>query len=392
MFFDVNSSNFRLYGKSSQNGIPTLHNPVSIHSSYEDEELTFRVEVDGEYKRYKIKLEGGLRGLEAHKDVSNYIDENNKPWICDEIDLDRGVYIQRVGVINTKDFTDIEDLSNSVANLKIQTDNYEPLWLLIPFCTELCTGAVINIDWSSPTYGEFSHTTSQINFGVETNLTRDEMIEFFMNNQYELLYPLLTPIETPLPIDYTPDLDYEKRMNEYYPEVVRSIEEFQAIIKSEYLNFEDLARNTMETQNNAYLSTMDESRIVEWEKVLNIKPMSNSTLVDRKSTIIARLRGYGKLNTSLINSIVNAFTGGTANSWVDGSVLYVEITPPPNNKQFKFENVEQELKKKLPAHLTLNVSRNYYTWGEINNTFTSWSDMKNTLKTWNDVLLPTSSK
>ena len=132
---------------------------------------------------------------------------------------------------------------------------------------------------------------------------------------------------------------------------------------------------------------MTEDRVVQWENILGIRPLENSTVQDRRETIIARIRGQGKLNTALINSIVNAFTGGTANSWVKDSVLYVEITPPPNNKQFQFANVEQELSLKVPAHLGFNVSRNYFEWRDIKANFATWGDVKDNLDTWNDVFL-----
>lgn len=180
---------------------------------------------------------------------------------------------------------------------------------------------------------------------------------------------------------------YQERMNSYYPEVIRSIEEFQAIIDSEYPEFEalEIAKNSI--IDNAYLSTMGETRIIQWEKILNIRPLDDSSLDDRRETIIARIRGQGKLNTALINSIVNAFTGGSANSWVANSTLYVEITPPPDNKQYKFANVEQELAKKVPAHLGFVVSRNYYTWEETKQRFATWQNVKDNFDTWNDVYI-----
>ena len=180
---------------------------------------------------------------------------------------------------------------------------------------------------------------------------------------------------------------YRERMNSYYPEVIRSIKEFQAIIDAEYPEFEDLEIAKNSIVENAYLSTMGESRIMEWEKILNIKPVENSSLSDRRETIMARIRGQGKLNSELINSIVNTFTGGTANSWIEDSVLYVEITPPPTNKQYIFANVEQELAKKVPAHLGFQVSRNYFEWKEIKANYPTWKDVKNNFNSWNDVYL-----
>lgn len=180
---------------------------------------------------------------------------------------------------------------------------------------------------------------------------------------------------------------YRTRMNSYYPEVIRCIEEFKSIIDSEYPEFDLLTEGRDRIPEDAYLLTMGEERVSEWEKVLGIKPLEGSSVSDRRETIIARIRGQGKLNTALINSIVNAFTGGRANSWVADSTLYVEITPPPGNKQFKFANVEQELSLKVPAHLNFKVSRNYFEWGEIKSNFATWQDVKDNFETWNDVYL-----
>ena len=180
---------------------------------------------------------------------------------------------------------------------------------------------------------------------------------------------------------------YRKRMNDYYPEVVKSILDIQAIIDAESPEFEELDSAFDSLKNDAYLLTMGKERVIEWEKLLGIIPIEGSSVSDRRDTIIARIRGQGKLNTTLINAIVKTFTGGTANSWVQDGVLYVEITPPPENKSFLFSNVEQELKRKVPAHLGFNVSRNYYTWGDIEDSYATWGDVEDNFGTWNDVLL-----
>ena len=180
---------------------------------------------------------------------------------------------------------------------------------------------------------------------------------------------------------------YQERMNSYYPQVIQSIAEFQAIINSEYPEFEELSESGTRVIDDAYLTTMSESRVEQWENILGIKPIEDSTVSDRRDTIVARIRGQGKLNTELINSIVNAFTGGSAKSYIKDSILYVEITPPKENKQFQFANVEQELGLKVPAHLGLKVDRNYYEWYEVKGDNPTWQDVKNNFGTWENVYL-----
>lgn len=182
-------------------------------------------------------------------------------------------------------------------------------------------------------------------------------------------------------------VNYNDRMINYYPQVIQAILEFNAIIGVESPEIQSVSDGVQNVIDNAYLLTMGKERIEQWENMLGIHPLENSTESDRRDTIIARIRGQGKLNSELINIIVGTFTGGTANSWIKDNVLYVEITPPPNNKQYRFENVEQELAKKVPAHMGFKVDRNYYTWKEIKNTFDTWGDVKESCSQWEDVLL-----
>lgn len=180
---------------------------------------------------------------------------------------------------------------------------------------------------------------------------------------------------------------YRERMNGYYPQVVQSILEFKAIIDGEYPEFENLDTAKNQVLDEAYLTTMSESRVAQWEQILGIHPIDESTVEDRRDTIIARIRGQGKLNSEIINIIVNTFTGGTAKSYIKDGALFVEITPPPQNKNYQFANVEQELKNKVPAHLRLKVSRNYYTWEETKNKCSTWGDVNSSFDKWEDVLL-----
>ena len=180
---------------------------------------------------------------------------------------------------------------------------------------------------------------------------------------------------------------FGQRMYDCYPQVISCITDFRAILEAEYPEIERINTAKDETLDNGYLLTMNLDRIKDWERVFKITPSVDSTIEDRRDVIIARIRGQGKLNTSVINTIVNTFTGGTANSWVANSTLYVEITPPPNNKQYRFENIERELSKKVPAHLGLVVTRNYYTWGEVKNTCATWQDVLDKFTTWENVCL-----
>ena len=181
-------------------------------------------------------------------------------------------------------------------------------------------------------------------------------------------------------------MSIKERMDRYYPNVVHNVQEFRAIIDGEYPEFDLTYDDAQVIIDNAYLTTMDESRIIQWENALNITPLANSSIEDRRATIIARIRGSGKLNTDLINRIVAAFTGGTAISYVQNSTLHVEIQPPPSSKVYKFKNVENELKRRIPAHLGLSVTRSYQTWNDVKTNHATWDAVKNTYTRWRNVI------
>lgn len=180
------------------------------------------------------------------------------------------------------------------------------------------------------------------------------------------------------------------RMLEYYPTVIKVLKEIQAIVFSEGFELDFIKGDMSLLLQNAYLTTMDENRIKEWELFMQITPGMDDTVKDRRDRIIASLRGNGKLNSAMISNIVNAFTGGIADSRLENNVLHVRINPPSGNRQFKFANVEAAIKKKLPAHLKLSVTRWYATWGDIKDEFNSWNDIYN-MENWESLHLYLSS-
>ena len=176
------------------------------------------------------------------------------------------------------------------------------------------------------------------------------------------------------------------RMLDYYPQAIKQILEFQALTNAEGYEVDFLKSDIQMVGADAWLKTMGELRTAEWEKALKITPSYEDSLDDRRERIVATLRGRGKLNTSLINSVVSAYTNGVATSYIEDGVLYIQIEPPPNNKQFKFTNVEETLKNLVPAHLGLVVTRNYANWCEIMANYANWNSIKQ-LNNWEELML-----
>jgi hypothetical protein len=187
-------------------------------------------------------------------------------------------------------------------------------------------------------------------------------------------------------------IDYNEQMLNRYPEVIKSIREFQALINTESLDIKELHQELIKILHNNYLDTANEDKIAQWEELLGIVPTEQGDidletwLSYRRDTILARLYTTEKLNTKSISEIVSIFTGGTAVSYFKDGLVTVIVYPAESNKLYRFENVEKELASRIPAHLNFRVSRNHYTWLQVHDRYLTWRDIYNDFADWKEVL------
>ena len=86
-----------VYGKSTQDGTPTPDAPVPIVSAGDGGSVTVILS-DGKGKTQTLTLPipNGLPGIPVPSG-GNYTDSQGQQWACDEVDLEKGVKVQRVG-------------------------------------------------------------------------------------------------------------------------------------------------------------------------------------------------------------------------------------------------------------------------------------------------------
>lgn len=85
-----------VYGKSTQDGTPSPDNPAPIVSAGDGGTILVTVG-DGADGQQTIALQtpNGLPGIPVTSG-GNYTDPQGRQWMCDEVDLERGVKVQRV--------------------------------------------------------------------------------------------------------------------------------------------------------------------------------------------------------------------------------------------------------------------------------------------------------
>lgn len=210
-----------VYGKSTQDGTPTPDNPVPIVSVGDGGTILVTVG-DGADGQQTITLQtpNGLRGIPVASG-GNYTDKNGQRWICDEVDLERGVKVQRV---NTYKLTEVNLLqsinSYGIANFTASrtftdalTSSNWKIFLANRFAPQKSLIAITQnegmfINAEGTCFCRIKQETANTVNGMNTWLSRNDVL---------IYYVLTTPIEIPL----TPaEIAAYKAITAYAPDTV----------------------------------------------------------------------------------------------------------------------------------------------------------------------------
>lgn len=151
------------------------------------------------YKEQSIQLSITLNAIPVSSG-GNYTDQSGQQWICDEVDLERGVLVQRTRTMVFSDSSgfNTEQTSNgirflySVKNLK-KTDTQTAD--ANAFCSALVLGNAGGT-WNTPDIFTINNMTLFVRFKNITSL--DELRQYLQQTPMSLTAILVTPIETPL--------------------------------------------------------------------------------------------------------------------------------------------------------------------------------------------------
>lgn len=178
-----------------------------------------------------------------------------------------------------------------------------------------------------------------------------------------------------------------KRMMEYLPPFWHEYAEMQQILQNEGLELDDLDDSSNCILNDAFILTMGESRIEEWEAWLKLPP--NGTLDDRRMAILSYFAVIAKMTRESIEVLVaSLYSNARAEVIFKNSTISITIKPLPNHDsdELDFQRLLDQLKLRKPCHITLFTERWYCTWGDIKNGFNSWQALKDDRTNWQHVI------
>lgn len=202
-----------VYGKSTQNGTPTPTAPVPIVSAGDGGTVAVTVS-DGANESQALTLQtpNALPGIPVSSG-GNYTDENGQQWICDEVDLARGVYVQRVTKIKLTSSMKWTKAGNNVDRYFCTFDGIDAAGT---FCTHF--SAAIN----GETVGGIATSSSNIigfAYAEKDTTTVSDFKAFLDANDVYVWAALATPVETALS---AAEISAYKALTTYAPTTVIS--------------------------------------------------------------------------------------------------------------------------------------------------------------------------
>lgn len=84
-----------IYGKTTQRWDPVPEYPADLQSVGDSGSVTVKITNGTDEQQITLATPDGLPGIPV-SEGGNYTDPTGQSWICDEIDLKRGVYVQRI--------------------------------------------------------------------------------------------------------------------------------------------------------------------------------------------------------------------------------------------------------------------------------------------------------
>lgn len=182
----------RVCGKSTQDGTPLPTAPVPIVSAGDGGTVVVTVS-DGANNSQTLTLQtpNALPGIQVTSG-GNYTDENGQQWVCDEVDLARGVRVQRITKIKVT-----SSLNWQTSGQKV--DRYFAWFAGTSATNVLCTHFSTTVG-SEAVGGAIANQNNLIGFAYaqKGTSTLDEFKAFLDAKDVYVWTSLATPVETAL--------------------------------------------------------------------------------------------------------------------------------------------------------------------------------------------------
>ena len=204
-------------------------------------------------QKLTLSTPNGLPGIPVDSG-GNCTDESDQQWICDEVDFDRGKYVQRVKKVTNLTFTKAKfggELENS--NLYV-TSNISDMYTTNDYPPAICSNLIYDKNVLATEMDAFYIYDKTIRARLKG--IKDDEVAAATLKTYTFIYHLATPIETDLSEE---ELTAYAALRTNYPTTVVTSDSDPAVdMEIEYVadtktyidnKFAELAQNLSATQN-----------------------------------------------------------------------------------------------------------------------------------------------
>lgn len=196
-----------VYGKSTQDGTPSHDSPVPIVSAGDGGTIAVTLS-DGNVKTQTLTLQTGseLCGIPVTSG-GNYTDPQGQQWVCDEVDLERGVRIKNTCIVDAADLkittsTDLQSTKRLTLLLSALARSHGT--------NALCNRSVRIVSFDKDTTHFYVNNN---NIFLFIPISAENPVA----GEYIFLYALAAPVETPLTAE---ELAAYKSLTTYAPNTV----------------------------------------------------------------------------------------------------------------------------------------------------------------------------
>ena len=209
-----------IYGKTTQRWTPVPEYPADLQSVGDAGSVTVKITNGTDEQLLTIATPEGLPGIPV-PEGGNYTDATGQHWICDEIDLKRGVYVQKLATINLAKIPAwyrSTGWSNKTAfHVPFEygakpVEGYDTKANLL--CNRLSVETAGNIAMSK-TNAIGIGGTDKLYISIQGIETSEALVKYLKEHETVMLYQMETQKERPLT---TAELAAYKKLHTYMPD------------------------------------------------------------------------------------------------------------------------------------------------------------------------------
>jgi uncharacterized protein YmfQ (DUF2313 family) len=144
-------------------------------------------------------------------------------------------------------------------------------------------------------------------------------------------------------------------LKDYVPFFVAEIQEFEKIYEGQQVEIDQLSLDIEDLKKQCFVLTATWG-IILWEYFVGIQIDNSKSIEERRSRILAKLRGQGTSTVEVIKQVAQSFISDDKVDIIEDNFNYSFTIDFYSNKIKNLFNIESAINEIKPAHLDYKIS------------------------------------